>query len=434
MATSKAFDRAWDVLVVGAGPAGIAASVTAAEAGRSVGLIDDNPNTGGQIWRHRSRAYVPGEAQRWLDRLTALSTRITHLHESRVVASLGTNHLLVQSPGGPIRASAKSIVLATGARELFLPFPGWTLPGVVGVGGMQALMKSGLSVGRKRVVVAGTGPLLLAVAQLLKASGAQVPAIVEQASAGAMYRFAASLWRTPGKFVAGAALKASLWNVRSLTSSYVVRAERTAAGALRVEVATPRGPTTIECDLLACGYHLIPNVELPRLLGCTIDEGGQVRVDSTMQTTVPGVYAVGELTGVGGAEKAVLEGRIAGHAASRDDTTARRLCASRAAHLDFARRLDATFALRSELRALAEPETILCRCEDVRLGDLTSARDARDAKLQTRCGMGPCQGRICGPILERLRGFEPPGVRPPVLPCDVGTLARAGASPATSAS
>jgi NADPH-dependent 2,4-dienoyl-CoA reductase/sulfur reductase-like enzyme len=176
----------------------------------------------------------------------------------------------------------------------------------------------------------------------------------------------------------------------------------------------------IACDYLGCGFHLVPNLELPRLLGCDV-EAGFVRVDATQQSSVKDVYCVGELTGVGGLEKALVEGEIAGFAVAGRSAT--HLLPRRDRQVRFAQRLEVAFASRDELRALAAVETIVCRCEDVRRGALEKMRDGRDARLHTRCGMGPCQGRICGPATAFLFGWDSESVRPPITPARIETIA-----------
>jgi NADPH-dependent 2,4-dienoyl-CoA reductase/sulfur reductase-like enzyme len=411
----------FDVLVVGAGPGGIAAAVTAAEAGRRVALIDEAPFAGGQIWRNRGERAKAALARHWLDRLNVCKKSILWHRQSRVVAKLDSSSLLIESPAGPRVMRWKSLVLATGARELFLPFPGWTLPGVVGAGGIQALMKQGLDVRGKRVVIAGTGPLLLAVADLLRSNGAIVPVILEQAPASRINRFAFSLVRSPSKLLTGITLRARLLGTLYSTESYPLHVSAIPAG-LQLEYRRGTRRQSVDCDYLACGFNLIPNNELPQSLGCQIIGGGFVRVDHQLRTSVPEIYAIGELTGIGGVEKAILEGQICAHSAMGNDAAVLALAKDHAASLDFTDRLATAFSLRKELRGLAKPDTIVCRCEDVPLKAVEKSINGRDAKLQTRCGMGPCQGRICGPILQQLLGAEPMQVRPPIFPVAIGTL------------
>jgi NADPH-dependent 2,4-dienoyl-CoA reductase/sulfur reductase-like enzyme len=312
------------------------------------------------------------------------------------------------------------LVLATGARELFLPFPGWCLPGVMGAGGLQALVKSGLPVADKKVVVAGSGPLLLAVAGYLVKNGAEVRVIAEQAPRSRLRRFALGLWAQPGKLVQAAALRFRLRHVRYAAGTWPALAD----GEREVRAVTltdGRRTWTEACDYLACGFGLVPNLELPALLGCDV-RGGQVSVDVGQQTSLVNVFAAGEATGIGGLDLSLIEGQIAGHAAAGQLDRAAALFGQRRRAQRFADALQRTFALRDELRHLARPETIVCRCEDVALAKVAQHGSWTEAKLQTRCGMGPCQGRICGPALEVLFGWQRESVRPPLFPTELANL------------
>ncbi len=413
-------ERVFDVLVVGAGPGGIAAAVTAAEQGARVGLVDDNPDVGGQIWRGERQQPRHADAKPWFDRLHA--AKIERLNGTQVVATTPGCLLAVQR-GRPMRLRHRKLVLATGARELFLPFPGWTLPGVMGVGGLQAMVKSGMPITGKKVVVAGTGPLLLAVASHLKDSGADVRIIAEQTTFGKLAGFSAKLLASqPGKIAQAIALRWRLRGVAYRTGCWPIRAEGT--GRVQAVTLTDGRRTWSEpCDHLACGFGLTPNLELARLLGCAID-GAQVRVDAEQQTTIPSVFAVGEVTGVGGVDKALLEGRIAGFASAGSSDKALSLHRPRDRWRRFCGLLDHAFALRDELRRLPTDDTLICRCEDVTHGRLRSCAGSREAKLHTRCGMGPCQGRVCGPAAAFLYGWSADTVRPPIAPCRVGDLAQ----------
>ncbi len=168
-----------EVLVVGAGPAGLAAAAGAAGSGATIGLIDDNPNPGGQIWRGGPRAKPINQAARRLRRIQRSNIHL--LTQTRVIAAPESGRLIAETATGPLDLSYQRLIVASGARELFLPFPGWTLPGVLGAGGLQALVKGGLPIENKRVVVAGSGPLLLAVAAYLSGKGANIQAVIEQA-------------------------------------------------------------------------------------------------------------------------------------------------------------------------------------------------------------------------------------------------------------
>jgi NADPH-dependent 2,4-dienoyl-CoA reductase/sulfur reductase-like enzyme len=291
----------------------------------------------------------------------------------------------------------------------------------MGAGGLQAMVKSGLPVRGKRVIVAGTGPLLLAVAAYLRKHGAEIPLICEQTSWGNLSAFALALLRWPDKIIQGFQLKFGLAGVPIAANSWVVAAngQQTLES---VDILRNGSVENIPCDYLACGFHLVPNVELPLLLGCVLDHGC-VRVDDFQNTTVASVFCAGEPTSVGGVELAVIEGQIAGLSAAGRGTDARAWFAKRDKARRFAQLLDSTFRLRSELRNLPLPETMVCRCEDVPYSRLQQHASWRSAKLHTRCGMGPCQGRVCGPATEFLFKWNPDSVRPPVFPARIETLA-----------
>lgn len=414
-----------DVLVIGAGPAGIAAACAAAEAGRAVAVIDDNPSAGGQIWRGGPAGATPAAAT-WFDRLARSGAQ---RHGSTAVIDVrprldGPPLIRVRSPDGVATWRPRAIVLATGARERFLPFPGWTLPGVVGAGGLQALVKQGLDVRGRRIVIAGTGPLLLAVAELLAAKGSTVVAVAEQASLGRLAGFALSLFVHPGKLVQAAGIRRAIGPVlRTGTFPVAVRPD---GGSLVVTLASGRPGSErrveVSCDLLACGFGLVPNVEVARALGCDVHRGG-IAVDDLGSTTAPGVWAAGECTGIGGIDKSLVEGRMAGLAAAGAREAARRLLPAAVRWRRFAESLERSFALDRRLRSLAADDTVVCRCEDVAAGRLRCHRSWREAKLMTRIGMGPCQGRVCGPATEAVFGWSPDDVRPPLTEVPLADLA-----------
>jgi D-hydroxyproline dehydrogenase subunit alpha len=412
-------DQKFEVLVVGAGPAGIAAAVCAAECGKRVALIDDNFKPGGQIWRGTSEARARSEEGKWRDRL--LAAQIATFFGYRIVEQLESEAVIAESIGDSVELRYDQLILATGARERFLPFDGWTLPNVLGAGGLQALIKSGLPIRGKRVVVAGSGPLLLAVADFLRQHGAEIPVICEQASRASLARFGVALLAQPAKIRQALQLKRRLAGIPFVTSAWPVAA----LGKDVVEFVTisRHGRSqTISCDYLACGFHLVPNIELASLLGCEIKRG-YVRVDGFQQTTIPGVFCAGEPTSIGGVELALVEGQIAGLAASGRTERARILFAARNKLNKFSAALEAAFRLRPELRDVPTPDTLVCRCEDVSHSRLQPYSDWRAAKLQTRCGMGPCQGRVCGPATEFLFKWNPDSVRPPIFPARVDSLA-----------
>jgi NADPH-dependent 2,4-dienoyl-CoA reductase/sulfur reductase-like enzyme len=418
-----------EVLVVGSGPAGITAAATAATHGRQVLLLDDNLAPGGQIWREATTGQE--EAADSVKRKTLLALRVSG---ARVFCGWsvfdaprqGTVRVLCDN-GSATHAtdiSYECLVVATGARERFLPFPGWTLSGVFGAGGLQALARGGYPVTGKRIVVAGSGPLLLPVAAHLRQMGARVTTVAEQASRRQLARFSAFLSRQPGKLIEGLQYRAATGG-----STYRLGCWPLAAlGTEKIEsVRLTDGQRTWDepCDLLACGFHLVPNTELAVLLGCALRDGF-IEVNDVQQTTVANVFAAGEPTGIAGLESALLTGTIAGLAAAGKLEEAKALLPRRQKLERFAARLKAAFALRPELLSLAQPDTIVCRCEDVTHATLAPYENWADAKRQTRCGMGPCQGRVCGPATEVLFGWHTSSVRPPLFPVPLSAM---GAGP-----
>ena len=418
-----------EVLVVGAGPAGIAAAATAATHGRQALLMDDNLAPGGQIWREATTAQQ--EEPYDVRRKTLLTLRVSGARIFsgwRVFDAPRNGILRAIHDSGPeihtIDISYEQLVVATGARERFLPFPGWTLPGVFGAGGLEALARGGFSVSGKRIVVAGTGPLLLPVAAHLRQMGGRVTTVAEQASRRQLARFSTFLSRQPGKLIEGLQYRAASGGSRYRPGCWPLAA----LGTDKIEgVRLTDGQRRWEepCELLACGFHLVPNTELASLLGCAMRENA-IEVDDVQQTSVSNVFAAGEPTGIAGLESALLTGTMAGLAAAGKLEEARALLPRRQKFERFAERLKTAFALRPELLSLPEPDTIVCRCEDVTFEALKGYEDWNDAKRQTRCGMGPCQGRVCGPATEALFGWRPSSVRPPLYPVPLSAM---GAGP-----
>jgi NADPH-dependent 2,4-dienoyl-CoA reductase/sulfur reductase-like enzyme len=423
---------ATEVLVIGAGPAGIAAAITAAEHGRNVLVLDDNRKPGGQIWREASTTTAASthakdsKKHRALDRLQRSSAQILAGRTVFNASSTGFLEVLQQTASGSLieRIHFDHLILATGARERFLPFPGSTLPGVFGAGGLQALVRAGYPIAGKRVVVAGTGPLLLAVAAHLVHDGATVPTVAEQAPFSSLATFSASLWRQPSKLIQGARYRATLRSTSYRTGCWVVEAipAKDTHQLSAVRLTDGKRTWTEPCDLLASGYHLVPNTEIAELLGCAF-ASSFVLVDEQQRTSLPKIYCVGEPTGIAGLDAAIVQGEIAGLAVAGKPTSSLRARAQQ--ERAFAKRLEHAFTLREELRSLAKPDTIVCRCEDVPFASLQGHTGWTDIKLQTRCGMGPCQGRVCGPAIEFILNCKPASVRQPLYPVPLSALCSA---------
>ncbi|GIG59493.1 hypothetical protein Lfu02_38650 [Longispora fulva] len=446
--------RGWAVVVVGAGPAGMHAALAAADAGARVLLLDANPQAGGQYHRQLPRSFRAARPERahsdqpaaadLIARVVAHS-RIEHRTNTTVWAaepgSAGSDghpghvlHLLTDGrSAGAVTAAA--VVLATGAYDRAVPFPGWDLPGVYTAGAAQALVKGQRVRPGARMLVGGTGPFLLPVAAGLLAAGVHVEGVLEaNRIAGAWLRRPADLLRVPVKLA-----EAVRYNALLARRGTVVRYGQAVVavhGTDRVEAATIAklrpdwtiaSTRTVEVDAVAVGYGFTPQLELATALGCAVDTF--VQVNAEQRTTVPGVYAAGELTGIGGAVLSAAEGRLAGLAAAGaapDPGTAR----TRATYTRFAAALDAVYPVKPGWRSWLADDTLVCRCEEVTCGTLRDALDdqvtgLRTLKLCTRAGLGWCQGRVCGRNVADLAGLPAADHRPIATPITLGDLASA---------
>jgi NADPH-dependent 2,4-dienoyl-CoA reductase/sulfur reductase-like enzyme len=450
--------------VVGAGPAGIAATAAAVGAGVPVLLVDPAPRAGGQYHRREPAAFrardphaLTPSGRGWHARTARLldDPRVTHLAGATVWAAQrrdGATVLATDHADAP-EVVADAVVLATGAHERVLPFPGWDLPGVLTIGGAQALLKGqGVLPGRE-VVVAGAGPLLLPVSAALARAGAGLVAVCD---AGDPLRWLAG---GPRGLPAGKVAEAAAWVATLARHGHTVR-PRTAAVRARgdgrveeVELArldarwrvVPGSERWVAADALVTSHGFVPDVALALTLGCRLTGPASaptpsvptsptppaVAVDAYQATGVPGVWAAGEVTGIGGADVAAHEGTTAGLAAARaaggevDDDALERAAARRRGDRAFLAALTAVLELPDGWLRWLEPDTVVCRCEEVPLGRIDDAiahRDARDlrsVKLTTRCGMGRCQARMCGANVAAILA-----ARTGAPPTDAGALER----------
>ena len=454
------------VLVVGAGPAGLAAAESALAAGARVTLLDASDELGGQYWRHlpsgrpaaheerlhhgwqgflRRRSVlaqhpdctIVTEAQVWAletgDAAAAGSvardaSRARPLTGSAAAASVVTVHVLVGPPDGtdrmPQTYRPDALVLATGAHDRTLPFPGWQLPGVYSAGAAQALAKGErVSIG-DRVVIAGAGPFLLPVAKSLTQTGARVVGVFEASTPARLLRG----WSSKPLELLGARGKApelvdyALGHLRHRIPYRTGWAVVEAHGTDRVESVTvqkvdaswapiPGTRRRIAADAVAVSHGFTPRLELAIAAGCDITSDRFVRVDEVGRTSVFGVFAAGEITSIGGADAALAEGSVAGHVAAGGDPADVSLRADRRRRRTFtafAARLERAHGIRGGWTGWLRDDTIACRCEEVSCGTIrstvrrTAQTGVRSVKLTTRAGLGICQARICGRTVEEL--------------------------------
>lgn len=429
-----------DLVVIGAGPAGANAALAAAEHGLRVVMVDEGSSPGGQIWRAprtaAAHSKLPDADRREGDALRQRVAASAVMVVKGVLVWSVTPGFRVDAAGegGPLRIEAPRLVVAAGATERVVPFPGWTTPGVLGLAAATALIKAEGTLPGKRIVVAGQGPLLMAVAAKAVRMGKRLVAVVDTNGPTDWARALGGFVAAPALAMRGLSWAATLAGRRVpvLFRHAVVGAgggERLA----EVQVAPlDRGgrpdlskTRVIEADVLYVGNGLIPNTEVTRLLGAEHEHdplcGGLVPVtDGFGRTSVPGLYAAGDGAGIRGARLAEAGGRLAGFAAAADagalPSPSLTLTAvpNRASLRRLARFADASCRLMrpdpERIRAIT-PETIICRCEDVsrRAIDAAVAAGATDLnqlKHFTRAGMGPCQGRMCAENVADIVGLH----------------------------
>lgn len=435
-----------DLLIIGAGPAGLMAAKTAAEAGLQVLVVDERAKAGGQYFKQPGSGFGVDEARldkqfregRALFRETE-AAGVTFLFDGTVWGIFGPGDVAVATPEASYRIAAKKLVLAPGAYERSAPFPGWTMPGVITTGAAQTLLRSAQVSPGRRVLVAGNGPLNIQLARELSRAGVDVVAVVEAAAApgiGDVGQVAAMAAAAPGLMREGlghvAALR--LAGVPMIYRSAVIRAE----GEGRVERAAiapigadgrQAGPETWhEVDALCLGYGFLPQSELARSLGCAHDydpvrKALTVRREDNGATSVDGVYVVGDGGGLGGARVALSQGFLAGAdaAAALDAPLDDKAVAAARRVLNRHRRFQAAlwtlYAAPVITDQLAEDDTLICRCEEVSHRRLAESIEEGNSgpgafKQATRAGMGRCQGRYCAGVIAEMRNRG-------AAPCDL---------------
>ena len=442
------------MLVIGAGAGGLNAASAAARAGARVLVLDERKVAGGQYYKQPAGAVPLLDAQQragagLLAEALAAGAEIMSSVEIWAVFE-GPVLYAVDGDGSPLVLRPVQLIVATGAYERPAMVPGWTRPGVMTTGAAQTLWRSYRTLPGRRVAVFGSGPLNLQVALELARGGADVRLVAEVAP---------SPFRRPGRGIdlvfAGPSLAAAGLRIRAglLRAGVPVRygtrllaIEDAGDGVLRAIYRNERGDGAVEVDALCMNEGFEPQNEILRLLGTRLSynaEFAHLRCERTarMETSVPGVYAVGDCCGLGGAPAAEAEGRIAGVAAAEacGYAISENIGEARS-RLRRARRFQkALWALHDPSPRAAKTltaDTIVCRCEEIAVGDLRAAQeqgagDIGALKRATRVGMGCCQGRYCGPVAARVnaaaggqmptdRGYFAPRV--PIKPVSVAVI------------
>ena len=465
----------FDLAIVGAGPAGMTAALTAAAHGLTVVVIDEQARAGGQIFRQPPPEFAAGPVTpagyswgKQLIRASQDAERITWRFGTTAYGVLyeeGSLRLAVHGADGPGVITADRVLIATGAYDMPVAFPGWTLPGVMTAGAVQTLLKSQRLLAASRLVLAGSHPLLIVVADQLRQAGAQITEVAFARPVPSLRDGLRSLPALPGH---GKLLTATARSLAGLVSSgtrintrtIVTRAHGdqavTAVDLAPVDHAwRVTGPArTLPAEALVIGYGFLPSTELARQAGCGMRfnaalGGWAVAHDATMRTTLPAVFVAGEPAGVAGAEQSRAQGKLAALAIAddlrpasqptrrRQTSTARRQARAAAR---FSGTIQSLFQPRQDaLTALATPGTIVCRCELITRAEVNDSLAANPyistasaAKLQCRVGMGPCQGRYCestlSSIISTTHGCTPEqtgyfNAQLPVKPVPVSALA-----------
>jgi thioredoxin reductase len=429
-----------ELIVIGAGPGGIAAAVEAAKVGVTTTILDENPKPGGRIYGQFSDGfklvnpkflgpdYEKGKVL--LAEFDTFREKIDYLQDALVFGTFENRIMTFHQAGKGHRIPFNKLIVATGAYDRPVPFPGWTLPGVLTAGGAQTLVKMQRVLPGKNILFAGTGPLQLVVANQVLDGGGKVEAILEAGEINNWLKLLKGFSRNWGLLTDG------LQYIRGIRKAGVpllrrhiileARGDRQVEEAIIAEVdqdwrAIEKTRRVLKVDTICIGYGLVPSVELKRLVGCKHrydpDLGGWIPVrNEDMETSVPGVFAVGDGAGVAGSSMAMFEGRIAGisiarslgHLSSEEAAKRKKPYLSDMKKIRRLRdALDRISYPRPGLFELAHDDTIICRCEELTLGDIKNAIgkgtiEMNELKRITRMGMGRCQGRMCAPAVQEI--------------------------------
>jgi len=462
--------EAYDVVIIGAGPSGMGAAGVLAEYPLKVLLIDENNQVGGQIWRKPAykpvrRFASPRPPALQMDLSTAADTQKKNLDIITPACVLGVfpeKHLLVSTADKSVKEiKARRIIFATGAREKVRPFGGWTLPGVMTLGAAQILLKYYGVLASSKILIAGAGPLVYLLSSQIIGAGGKVTTVLDRSSPTAMFNamgvMAGQLPQIGQGLLALGRLIKNRVSIRHRMQVVEVRGNGKCQEVIAAKIApdgimVPGSQKRYETQMLACGNGFVPNIELPQLAGCDLtyaaDQGGWiVKVNRSMETSLSGIFAAGEITGIAGGDKALIEGRLAALTilnqfgklnVKKHRIRQTALLTKRRRRQRFGAFLNRQWAIHPREWAGIDDATIICRCEDITMGTIRrwiqeGFTSAPDLKKATRCGMGNCQGRTCAPLIYDIlaaysvtgkRGPHPLSVRTPVKPIPLGDLAK----------
>ncbi|MDA8453059.1 FAD-dependent oxidoreductase [Acidovorax sp. NCPPB 3859] len=452
----------YDLVVIGAGPAGMAAATKGAALGLKVLLLDEQAQAGGQIYRRvqeagRQALHILGNdyaaGRELIDRLQASGADTCF---GAFVVDVSPQWVVFFRVAGTIcKVRARQLIVATGAMERASPFPGWTLPGVMPAGAAQIALKADAVVPSGRVAVAGCGPLFLLVSQQLLRAGVDVVALIETGEPGNARRalpHLPSALRSHRDLLKGMSMMGSLWRAgmpwfRGCDALQAIGDELVRGVRFR-----HRGkPKELAVDTLLVHHGVVPNHQLSRLLGLAHHWNSeqlawQIECDPYGQTSTPGIFVAGDGASIAGAQAAAERGALAALGAARalGRLGPDELHRSAAAHVAQLRRhtgirpfLDALYPPPEWLLEPAD-DTVVCRCERVSAGTVREMSDLgcagpNQTKFMSRCGMGPCQGRMCGTPVTQLMAQRlglPPDevgayrVRPPLKPLPLSVIAK----------
>ncbi len=458
----------YDVIIIGSGFSGIVAADILSDYDLSILLIDENIHIGGQLLRKIPEelgeypSYKPDKVKktgfRFVEKVK--DKKITLLNKTTLLGVYNSNEILVEyNREKTFTLKYNFLLFATGARERFFPFKGWTLPGVYSAGMLQVLIKSSGVLPAKKALIAGSGLFLFAAAYEFLRSGGDLIGIMEQSPFINKVKFLPQVFHQLPKFLEGGKYLSKIYLSRVPVKyrRHIIEArgdrhlEEVVVGKLDREGQIIAGTEkTYNTNALVTGYGFVPNIEAPQLAGCALEFAGErggwtVKVNDRMETSIDNILAAGEITGVGGAPKSLNEGKIAAYSilekmgkGDEEPLAARlkKLAKKRKHHMSFVKCFNALYQVKPKTVLSIPDDTIICRCESVDMKTIKNAVDMgclnpNAMKISTRCSMGPCQGRTCGPviydILQILCGKNQNeigmfSVRPPLKPVSIRAL------------